>query len=300
MHLTLRVNDICNLDCEYCFWKFTKNFELNDILLSISKMYEFLKYKNICKFHLYFHGGEPTIHKDILEILVFIRNKESEYNIKTTIEIQTNLVINKKLLNNITDIIDFWSVSVHYKELLKIKYCDNFISNLNCIPLHKLYNFDIMLENFESPIEHSEFFKYILLLKPFINNSKNSEMIYGYYNYELNKESLKKNKLFYNMHNKSQANYKIGNTIKTTNELFYEKLDFRDYKCDAGINDLILNGDGSLFFCGSHLTGIHGPKEPLCNIIKSDIKVINDLTSDGVICKWKECCGDFYIKRTKI
>lgn len=307
LNITFRVNDVCNLKCDYCHWHSYINYELTDIKTSIDNLYKYLMYRDIKRYTLYFHGGEPSYHPKIIEILKYFRDKDKEYEIVAEIEVQTNFSLSKNHYIKILKLVDYLSISLHYKELLKTNTFDIFNSNLQLLTNKNLLNFDIMLENVD---DLPAFYKYIKeTILPVARLAKQSEMIYGFFEYQLAESTLISHKKFYDDYNISNSKYSYGNEKESTNELFMSETNFIGYKCDAGKNDLIINGNGDVFYCASHLTtnlnekqglSFSGKVDPICSLLdEKSIKKLVIISKIGVKCQWNTCCGDFYIPRTK-
>lgn len=74
----IEITKRCNLECEMCFAKETEENDLT--LLQIEKMMDFyMDCENGEAEILQISGGEPTLHKDILEIIKMAKEKEFKY-----------------------------------------------------------------------------------------------------------------------------------------------------------------------------------------------------------------------------
>ena len=194
----------CNFDCSYCHAKrqYQKLNQWNDIdvferqlliikALSISTLPVFLGLQ----------GGEPTIHPYFEEIFkdLYIENCETE--------IQTNLTT--KNVDFLIKNFDLISVSLHYKELIKVKKLDLFLENLEKVSKsNKLYVFDIMLENLGK--DQKEYLEFVKSLLKYTEIAKSSEMIYAYWDNENimnNSEVFEMNKEFYLKYNKTTKSH---------------------------------------------------------------------------------------------
>jgi MoaA/NifB/PqqE/SkfB family radical SAM enzyme len=304
VQVSFRITEKCNLSCEYCLWHSEIEYSLENILQSIDNL--FLHFQNcyIKNVLFYFHGGEPTRHKDFLYILEYIRIKEKESKRNVYIEFQTNLVFSKLKIDKLFELIDGLNVSVHLKELFKTNTFSIFNENLKYIreKNYKLLNLDIMLEyNIEN------MFKYLRRLLYIIkeNKSQISEMVYNYIDKTNEKYKLIENekKLYtklYKKYNKSEQLYEIDDKQYSMNDLYFNKLNCSGMKCIAGYKQFIVNGNGDFFICNSSLTfflnNINNEK-PFMNIINDKyylIKLKLFFMNKGSICKYNECIGDFY------
>jgi len=289
-HVTLRMNDKCNLSCDYCLWCDGENYDYP--IETVDNIYEFLKYMGYNSVLIYFHGGEASIHPKILNTLNHIKLKEQETGIKTIIEYQTNLSYTTDLLQWLMGFIDKLSISYHYTGLWKTKTHGNFVRNFlwlkrNNIPIER---FDVMLEDI-SDDKLDEFYRNVIYFIDY-DGIVDSEMIYGFLDY--NKNLITKHIDFYKKYNKTEQKYRIDGVEYNTNDLFNEGLDCEGCKCDAGTKDITINANGNVYSCAAEMNG-----EPLTNILQDPrymvkLKVRSKLKTT---CKYKSCEGDFYFER---
>ena len=290
--VTFRVNDKCNLGCEYCHWKDGINYDTASIFRTIDKLVEFFVLKKFKVCTLYFHGGEPSFHPDIDIILKYIRAKTE---LTLIIEFQTNLTLD---YGHLYDLVDYFSVSYHYLELKKHKKLKKFKENILSLPKDKLLHLDLMLENV--PAQELDFFydeckEYLSL--PFTD----SEMIYGFCHYEYNDATREKHLKFYKEHNETEHKFLVNGVEQTTNDLFKDGIDCTGMICDAGKETIVVNGDGNVFICGIHMTNYTNrcADDIFTNIIndKNAIKKLQIISKTGYKCQWNYCGGDFYIDK---
>ena len=238
----------------------------------------------------YIHGGESTFHPKFEEIF-----KDLKFD-NTFIELQTNLTT--KNVDFLINTFDNISVSLHYKELKKVKKLDLYLENLEKIAKSgKLHNFDIMLENLGK--EQKEYLEFVKSLLKYTEIAKSSEMIYAYWDNENimnNSEVFNLNKEFYEKYNKT---VKI-NQKKSTNENWFSN-QVKGLYCLAGCKKFHIFGNGNVYKCASHETQAikefnkvkeDGISEPLGNILK-DYESIFKLTKEYKKCEFNYCGGDF-------
>lgn len=308
MDIQFNIDTACNMKCLYCNSRGRRIFKTSDILKTINSLFMVYKQRphddeNI----LYFHGGEASLHKDVVPIVQHIDRLRTVLRPPNfVVEFQTNLSFDLDRYMRIGEYIDAFSITFHYSELKRLGLLDRFLNNLAKIAqVHKIYNLDIMLE----PVEDVEEFHRIILdfVYPYALKAKHSEMIYGFYAYSGNEEAAKKNLDFYKAYNITERAYKWDNleTSKTTNELFSAHYDCKGMMCEAGVNAFNVFGNGDVYRCGAHSyiwmereKGIHhyGPWKPLCNILQGPQPLL-DYAKIVRPCMWKQCCGDFYVKR---
>lgn len=283
--IEFRLNDLCNLDCEYCQWKSGPSYDYSDIVLCIEWIGKFCSNNSITDLNVYFHGGEPTLHPKIKEILIGLKNLKP---VNVTTEVQTNLILTTPKLKGILPYIDYLDVSLHYAQytdkILKI-----FNSNIEYLVTNNkvIHNFDIMLENID-PKNREEYYSYIknLLTLPIITNA---EMIYNFYD----TYNLDQHKKFYNDFNVTEQKYHVGSDrYVNTNDLYEQDLDFRGWWCGYFDEKLTINGNGDLHYCDTSMTQAY---KPFVNIIKDPRALLKAsiLKKTGIMCKWDKCvCCD--------
>jgi len=269
--IQFRITDACNLKCEYCYWNDGPQYKTNDIMICLDRIETFLLKMKFNSVTFYFHGGEPSTHKD----LELICKRIKQIPIKTVIEVQTNLIIDVSHIEEI----DYFSISLHYNELLRTNKLETFIKNYNKIK--KINNLDIMLENVENK---EQYYKFILNL--YNKKVKNSEMIYSYFG-GYSSEHLD----FYNKYNKSTGMFLIDGKEYNTNDLFKNGLDCRSCRCKTTKTQMYCNGNGDLFYCATHMTT---KSKPFINILKKDIPTF--IYKTDIQCRWNNCI-DYFVDR---
>jgi MoaA/NifB/PqqE/SkfB family radical SAM enzyme len=301
--VTFRITEACDLHCNYCHWHSGKHYKLEDILTSIDKLFQFFQNQKFKEVVFYYHGGEATRHRNIVEILEYVKEKSKETNIIAHNEMQTNLTLKEEMLRKILPLCDQINISLHYLELKERENKFNaFKNNFNLLKSLgiKIHNFDIMLENIQDD-KIDEFYEYILECLSY-DKIINSEMIYGFCHYAYNENTAEKHLAFYKKYNKTEQLYKIDGVLYNTNDLFRKGIDNRGWHCAAGTQSITINGNGDVFHCGIHMTNHLREcieEKPYTNLVsdKQAITKMNILYKTGTICRWDYCGGDFYLKR---
>lgn len=139
----------CNMDCSYCgtdenYGGHLKNAThppLDECLKTIDFMYEYVdlymshKKPTQRKVVLNVYGGESLFHPGIVEILNTCREKHIKYADKwhLTVTTTTNAVVNKKIWNNVINLVDEFTVSYHAEQLPKESnlFFDNLLKLVN-------------------------------------------------------------------------------------------------------------------------------------------------------------------------
>jgi MoaA/NifB/PqqE/SkfB family radical SAM enzyme len=304
--VTFRITEACDLKCSYCHWYGGNNYKFEDVISTIDKLFEFFIKERMSSVLFYYHGGEPTRHRRVLDILKYIKSKSEDTGITAYNEMQTNLTLKPELLNDILPYCDSFNVSFHYLELTKRgNKLEVFNNNFDDLVKRntKIHNFDIMLENV--PEENlADFYKYIKKYLTYENIS-NSEMIYGFCHYKYNEETAKQHLEFYEKYNKTEQRYLIDGVEYNTNDLFKKGVNCVGWHCAAGTDSITINGNGDVFNCGIHMTNYLReciPETPYTNLITEKVALtkLSILYKTGTLCRWDYCGGDFYLDRNKI
>lgn len=300
--VTFRITDSCNIKCEYCHWNDGIHYSFEDITKSLDTLFIYFKEMKFTKVLFYFHGGEPTTHPKLFEIIDYIRALEGD--VKAYIELQTNLVMSTDKLDSVLDAVDFFDITYHYVELQKKNKHKNFIENFDHIREIKatITNMDVMLE--DVPDDECDYFYATILNLISYERINNSEMIYGFWRYDGNVQTKPKHLDFYNKHNITEQKYNIDGVLYNTNDLFQQGLDCRGWKCGGGIESLSINGDGNVFSCGIHMTdyALDPTKEKVYTNLITDKSAVTKLKiwhRIGTTCRWDYCGGDFYLFKRK-
>jgi hypothetical protein len=303
--VTFRITEACDLACSYCHWHDGRNYAYEDIITSIDKLFEFFQKQKFSAVVFYYHGGEATRHKNIVEVLKHIKDKSKETGIIAYNEMQTNLTVKEDRLRAIIPYCDLFNVTIHYLELKKRQYkLDAFCRNWKILVEEgvEVHNFDVMLEYIPED-QLQEFYDIVEDCLSY-HTIVNSEMVYRFgYNYNFNEETAVQHKQFYDKHNKTEQVYNIDGKLYNTNDLFKDGLDCTGWHCGAGTESITINGDGNVFNCGIQMTGyIRNHTEiPFTNLVTDKLAVtkMSVLHSTGTRCRWDYCGGDFYLSKRK-
>lgn len=307
--VTFRITEACDLHCSYCHWNGGKHYEYESIITSIDRLFEFFQKQKFRAVVFYYHGGEATRHKRIVDILKHIKARSAATGIIAYNEMQTNLTLKPERLKEILPLCDLLNITFHYLELKNRAHkLDAFMGNFKLLTDMgaDIHNFDVMLEYV--PEQHLHEFRH--LVEHFLTYSKilNSEMIYGFgYNQEeYNKKTEEQHYEFYKRYNKTDQQYTIDGVVYTTNEMFKNGLDCTGWWCGAGLESVFVNGDGNVFNCGIHMTNnvnnVQAYHDPAYTNLVTDplaVSKLSILQKMGTRCRWNYCGGDFYLEKHK-
>lgn len=312
--VTFRITEACDLKCNYCHWHSGAHYKYEDIIQCIDKLFEYFVKQGFRRVLFYYHGGEPTRHPRVVDILKYIHERSAATGIQAYNEMQTNLTVSADKLRAILKYCDRFNVSFHYLELAVKNKLASFDRNWDLLAELgiKLHNFDIMMENVERnnrfyidrivTIDPDDFYSRVIEYLKY-PNIINSEMIYGFCHYEYPEEVAERHREFYKKHNRTEQKYDIDDKIYTTNDLFKLGIDARGSRCGAGRESITINGDGNVFHCGIHMTNFIrqcGQEIPYTNLLTDAVALakMSILYKTGTICRWDYCGGDFYLSRT--
>ena len=115
-YVTFRTTNACDLKCNYCHWHSGKHYEFDSIIKCVDSLLTFFVKQKFKKVLFYYHGGEPTRHNKIVDILKYVKTKGDELGIEIYNELQTNLTIKKDKLLQILEYVDLLDISFHFKD----------------------------------------------------------------------------------------------------------------------------------------------------------------------------------------
>lgn len=244
--ILIELNQKCNLDCKYCFYRDYGRIE-NE--LNFEKIIE----KNVQNYdEVYLTGGEPFLNKDIEKIIDYLNEKKKKINIFSNGVLLKDFKLErlKKILKKINKlIITLDSKNKNY--LLRGKSEEvvlEVIKNILFIENNKLeVKIGVNKENLKSLEETLNFLKMIGVKKFSINllhniNSFSQDIeITSEKEFQLLFEILKEN---YNYFQKNTEDF-----------LMYHKEDRRNLlkKCKCGENFVFLNCKGEIYPCPANL-----------------------------------------------
>jgi len=285
--LVLRVTDYCNYDCSYCHWKYGAHYDFEDIKSTVKTATDVIDHD---KFRIYFHGGEPTTHPKLRDIIEFIF--DIDYDI--IVELQTNLAIGNKYIQSLID--RFKGQKIEVNVSYHHAFCKDFAAfKAKTNILHDndmLGKVDVMLEHDEK--ERSNIIRNSKeLLKEDFNNR--IEFIHSYIDYD-NTTDLYKD--FVEEHAIFSENYEVTHedgtvTICDTNDLFQQGVSFKGWFCAVGKEYMIVNGNGDYFMCASNTLD-----KPIGNMLKNST-LFKIRSNNYTKCKWDCCKGEFYLNKFK-
>ena len=255
----LTITEKCNLQCKHCFGSFGKGEELS--IKNIEEILETLLYIGI--FQISITGGEPLLHKDIINILKLLRMKGFTTQITTngTIinkEIISFLKVNKMFRFSISiegdrEYHDFIRGKGNFDIILrniKILQKNNIEVSVNTVLTSKNINdmekiLNILLENNINSISFSH-------AKPIGEAKKNDYLLYSPI---VDRDKIKKVvelvRDFARKTNRQQ--YLFGNIVTNNGNILSDSFNIKEFtqigRCGAGSQIMTIKSDGSVVPC---------------------------------------------------
>lgn len=250
LQYSLRITELCNRDCKYCHYHSGINYKIDDIMKVLDLLLEHSK-NDIPLF--YFHGGEPTLHQNILDILKYLKDKRLD----CIIEFQTNFDNPDKVLE-LLPFIDRLNLSFHFPDEnveMKLKYLKDIKGKLNTVDLIYIPGYD------------KQFKKLRILFNAL--NIKN-EITYSFFHAENYQNNIK------------ELGIKLTEDEIIKNKYFRGEVLVSNLLCDTS-NYCIINGDGEIFKCSYALT----VNKSYGNILRDKNVLINTMKKE--LCPFKYC-----------
>lgn len=301
--IDFRLTTKCNYSCYYCedlHDNTNKNFSFNTDNLNLLIQRIKKKYKK--KIVLYFFGGEPTLHKDLTNIILAVKNNFSDDN---EIVIQTNLSLKEKKINELlkkTESVKNLKFNISYHNT----QTDFLPFFKKCLLLKKNNRLDLItcMYNKEKCILN-DFKK----LKSVFKNVDISPLICsrldGNIELDVNKTSeeldyFNKNVIdtdnfgyFFDKNIKVKSNDKTLN--KSLYDFWYNKENiFTGYDCYINHDKIYIEHDGNVYKC---FYDVFSKLKPLFNI-NDNINYDKILNNTCIICPHKYC--HFEVQNLKI
>jgi len=228
LQFSLRVTELCNRDCDYCHYHSNINYKKEDIIKVIDACLEHARY-DIPLF--YFHGGEPSLHDDMEDILEYIKDKRED----AVIEFQTNFDDTEEVMDLLPNI-DRLNLSFHFPD-------DNINEKLKLVKELKKTGKLNVIDLIYKPGFDKDFKK----LRQMFNILKiKNEITYSFFQADDYEDDIKK------------LGIKLTDTELVKNKYFRGEMKVsdllqEDLLCDT-YNYCIINGDGEIFKCSYALT----------------------------------------------
>ena len=254
--IIVNIIDACNYSCYYCY---NKKPRTNKVL-DLNKLYNFCKwyYDNINRhINICILGGEPTLHKDLLNFCKCISSTFSEMKCIVITNFSQDLNYYLDLLNTHTNLILSWH---------SLQNNDIFIDKVNSIPYHyfkddmikisvmyekmniqkSLYVFDTLYHKFYKYMEFS-------IVENNHLHGKQSEL-YEYTDEELDQFNQRiNNKTYFDAQSYKHITFEYNDRIekKILSQTLLDKklVDFHNYKCMAGVDQLQIYFNGDIAPC---------------------------------------------------
>jgi radical SAM protein with 4Fe4S-binding SPASM domain len=277
--LKIRLTNRCNYKCHYCPYKdnsesFTEWNQLKLILRFIDQL-------DKDYFYIYLHGGEPTIHPNFVEFVHALNDLLVKKNIDYFIYFDTNFNMSLSKLYKLFDNVDTTKFKInctyHIKQCKEFNiFLDKYLV-LNHYKLHKqlnmMFEYDYYNELRKMCYQLVDFGHVNIVPKPIIYDK--NELQYS-----------DKQKEFFYLNDPRRFYYvdkEDNEHIFSLNQIELENLNnFLFLKCDYGYKNIVIDVDGSIYYCTSHQLGrarndmkTVGSK-PIMNIFKDDLNIYHN------------------------
>lgn len=285
IHVEWNIGKRCNLDCGYCPAAIHDNFSPHTDLEIFKSTID--KLASIGKpIRLSFTGGEPCVHPNIKEIIEYARDKVDWINITT------NGTLPFKFYESLP--VDHYVFSIHFDNDVVDKVVSNVLVWIQCNEVDGIpYQLNIMAHH-----EHMEKVKNVVLM------FENQEVPYVIRRIRwteaedrdwFNDMRYKDEDLEWILKKTATAkpNVIIDDKIEMhANDVIKEKLNnFEGWKCNAGIESLMINWDGEVHRATCRVGGSLG------NIYNGTF----EHPTQAITCtrKWCTCAADIPLTKVK-
>lgn len=287
MQIYWGVTNNCNLKCHYCSKYKTEEFYSLDYVNNIVEFINNLsKMKSTVFLKLF--GGEPTIHPNILDI---IRNINSKINI----ELQTNLMLDTTLLNEIIRIknISTYNISLHYGLADRSVFFNNLNLLLNSSSKYK-YNImlNLMYEKNYHDIINKDYQVYNRISKAFYNFNVGISLVYHNIKNEYDETVIQWASNTYKKFKQSDRYITIvfeDGTIEQNSFYYIKGMGYnkcKGMKCSCLKNNIYIDSNGDIYPCQSYFRDL---KRKYGNILQDNNILDKLINEEYIICEADTC-----------
>lgn len=299
IYIIAYIIDNCNYNCQYCYNKMPRTFKslnLDYLYTFISQMSE----NNLSgkRIGIGLIGGEPSLHPDILKFVNNIYNLDNKIFIEFFTNFSYPIDFYIQLLEKNVSVVASWhSINSDMNNY-------SFIEKIKSIPFKYYTNnqmvIRIMMGNNDWEYAKNAFFelreKYNDYIEISLLTDKSGPMM------EYSKEQLRE---FQELKSTTPYNkelfileYEDGSIQKfSMQDLFLNpQLNFKFWKCEAGLNNLYIHVDGNIYNCQSYYeTNL----KPIYNLNDCKGEYKKNMFKD-CICKSQYCSCDFEVPKKRI
>lgn len=288
--LKLRLTNRCNFNCHYCPYRDNSVGFLEWKYLE--RMINFVDILDNQYFYIYLHGGEPTLHPDFIRFVRILNNNLSQKNVDYFIYFDTNFTISEKRLREFLSVIDCSKFKIN---------CTYHRDQSNDIEKF-LYKYEVLKDyNIQKQLNIMFQYQYFSQLQDLfyrIRDLGHSNVVPKpiQFDGEELKYSISQKNFFYE--NDPRLFYFVKNgesIIFSLNQVELDELnDFSFLRCDYGMKNIVIDVDGSLYFCVAHqLNRIRSElatvsKKEAMNIFNQNLLDYYNLNKPGV-CLYTKC-----------
>jgi MoaA/NifB/PqqE/SkfB family radical SAM enzyme len=283
IHVEWNLGKRCNYDCSYCPTEIHDNYSAHtDIEILKSSVDNLIKLGNV---RISLTGGEPTVHPRIEELINYIKHVGVSWlNITTNGTRKSEWYINQK--------VDHWVFSLHFTEGDWLRVL-NTVKNVHLLKQNTPIMVNIMAHHdyMTQAKSSAEILKELKI--PFVVRrirwTKGDQDLFDDLKYH--PEDLQWIK---DQNSTVKENCVIDNEqlIHANDVIKLHLNNFKGWKCNAGIESLMINWDGDVHRATCRVGGSIG------NIYNSTFKI----PTDPIICtrNWCTCAADIPLTKIKI
>lgn len=289
--VTFRFANNCNQTCSYCQYKDNAEGikETEHYINMVDEVLGELGDKE--SIYVYIHGGEPTL----LPLLSIVHHIQSYRNVKDII-VNTNSSRPIEYYEQFTDLLNFsfaLSYQHHQRRNEDFKVFYDKAGYLLCQGLLNHVNFSLEPDNIDEIIP---------IVQELGNDILTHKVIYNYINvdpvlYASVKEIVDAHTFDYKafcMEVYTADGY--VRTFKNYNALRQAGFNrFKFFKCTAGGKNIVIEPDGSIYYCLSHQSA-GKPKGSIYT--EGDVKEIT--STESIFCMWDICQCELWLEKVRV
>ncbi len=289
MQIYWGVTNNCNLKCHYCSKYKSEEFYNLDYVNGIVEFINNLSNIKSAVF-LKLFGGEPTTHPNILDIIKNI-------NSKVNVELQTNLILDSLLLNEIIKIknINAFNISLHYGLVDR----NIFFKNLNLLLKHSSkYKYNILLNLMYEKDYHKlidkdyQIYNQLSKAKAFYNFNVGISLVYHNINGEYDEATVDWVNNTYKKFKQSDRHINIiynDDTMEQSSFYYIKGMGYnkcKGMKCSCLKNNIYIDSNGDIYPCQSYFRDL---KRKYGNILQDNNILDKLINEEYIICEADTC-----------
>jgi organic radical activating enzyme len=310
LRIEYMLGNVCNYKCSYCFPGSNEGTmpwpDINQTKINLSHLLSYFEKQGVNKFQFYLIGGEPTIWKELPELVLFLKER-----FDVTFNISTNASMSLNWWEKNCHVYDNIEISVHHEfcdpdHILKVGdllYSKNtfLVANVLMDPNHFnkcQHNLDHLLtSNFKWPIvaksvHYNGQTRYNADQAEFLKSSIKRMPDLEWYE-KVNKNPVEKRKIWIIKEDDSSVQLPSDNWF-ALNNLNY----FKGWTCNLGVEHLKIDQDGTISGnCKNKIWNLETPYNLYSTNFISEFKpIVAPTVCEQHIC---QCTSEITINKKK-